>query len=242
MVVFGGSYGIGADIAALGRAVRRRRCTCSAGPPPAPTSSAATRSRRGRAQVLAATGRVDFVVNTAGVLHRGELEETSEETIYEATEVNYLAPVFIAQEFYPHLRGPVAGCCCSPRARTPAAAAGYSLYSSAKAAVVNLTQALADEWASSGVAGELRQPRADRHPDAHQGLRRRAAGQPAGLRDGGPVRRCDVMLSGSTGHVVDVRRADPFASHLASSDAAAGVHEAEPGDEMPTGADQVTSG
>ena len=40
--------------------------------------------------------RGGYVVNTAGVLPRGTLLETSEETIYAATEVNYLAPVFIA--------------------------------------------------------------------------------------------------------------------------------------------------
>src|SRR5690606_40452635 len=53
--------------------------------------------RAAREQVLAAEGRIDFVVNTAGVLHRGELQETSEETVYAVTEINYLAPVFIAQ-------------------------------------------------------------------------------------------------------------------------------------------------
>ena len=56
------------------------------------------------ADVLAATGRVDFVVNTAAVLPRGLLTETTEETVYAATEINYLAPVLIAQEFYPHLQ------------------------------------------------------------------------------------------------------------------------------------------
>ena len=53
------------------------------------------------AEVLAETGQIDFVVNTAGVLPRGELAETTEETIYAATDVNYLAPIFIAQRFYP---------------------------------------------------------------------------------------------------------------------------------------------
>ena len=59
--------------------------------------------RRPAARCSPSTGRIDFVVNTAGVLPRGALAETTEETIYAATEVNYLAPIFIAQEFYPHL-------------------------------------------------------------------------------------------------------------------------------------------
>ena len=47
-------------------------------------------------EVLEKTDRIDFVVNSAGVLPRGPLRDTSEETVYASTEVNYLAPVFIA--------------------------------------------------------------------------------------------------------------------------------------------------
>ena len=59
---------------------------------------------------------------------------------------------------------------------------GYSLYSSAKAAVVNLTQALADEWADTGVRVNCINPERTGDPDAHQGLRRGAAGHPAHRR------------------------------------------------------------
>ena len=44
MVVFGGSYGIGGDIAELARQLRRRPCTPSPARPPTPTSSAAATS------------------------------------------------------------------------------------------------------------------------------------------------------------------------------------------------------
>ena len=70
--------------------------------------------------MLAETGRIDFVVNTAGVLVRGELAETSEETIYSSTDVNYLAPIFVAQEFFRIWLHPAAHCCCSPLRLTPA--------------------------------------------------------------------------------------------------------------------------
>ena len=103
IVVFGGSYGIGADIAALAARARRRPSRRSAAPAPTPTSSAATTSSPSPSRCIAEHGRIDFVVNTAGVLPRGSLLETTEETIYAATEVNYLAPVFIAQVFFPHL-------------------------------------------------------------------------------------------------------------------------------------------
>ena len=49
-------------------------------------------------------GSVDFVVNTAGVLPRGTLVESTDETIYNATDINYIGPILIAQEFHPLLR------------------------------------------------------------------------------------------------------------------------------------------
>ena len=146
MVVFGGSYGIGGDIAALARHYGAKVCTFS-------RSTTGTHVERhadiaGVAdQVLAETGRIDFVVNTAGVLVRGPLGDTTEETIYSSTDVNYLAPIFIAQEFFPHLAATGGSLLLFTSSSYTRGRSGYSLYSSAKAAIVNLTQALADEWA-----------------------------------------------------------------------------------------------
>src|SRR5699024_9509 len=142
---FGGSYGIGADIATL---------AASNGAHVHVFSRSATGTHvehRGeviaaRDKVLAERGRVDFVINTAGVLPRGTLAETSEEAVFSATEINYLAPVVIAQEFYAALKESQGGLLLFTSSSYTRGRAGYSLYSSAKAAVVNLVQALADEW------------------------------------------------------------------------------------------------
>ena len=48
-------------------------------------------------KAYAETGRIDYVVNTAGVLRIGKLAETDNATIEEALNVNYLAPVQIAR-------------------------------------------------------------------------------------------------------------------------------------------------
>ena len=122
-------------------------------------------------EVLAETGRIDFVVNTAGVLPRGELSESTEETIYAATEVNYLAPIFIAQEFYPHL------------AETQGVAAAVHLVVLHPRTLGLLALLLGqgcggqpDPGSGRRVgrhrgAGELHQPRAHRDADAHEGVR-----------------------------------------------------------------------
>ncbi|MGI8521689.1 MAG: 2-C-methyl-D-erythritol 4-phosphate cytidylyltransferase [Nocardioides sp.] len=209
MVVFGGSYGIGSDIAALAEKYGARVFSFS-------RSSTQTHVekrpelRAAAEQVLAETGQIDFVVNTAGILPRGDLVDSSEETVYAATEVNYLAPVLIAQEFYPHLartRGSLLFFTSSSYTR---GRSGYSLYSSAKAAVVNLTQALADEWAGAGVRVNCINPERTGTP-----MRTKAFGEepPETLLESTTVARVsvDMLVSPQTGHVVDVRRDDPMA-------------------------------
>ncbi len=212
LVVFGGSYGIGADIVAMASKVGADVFSFS-------RSSTKTHVERradiaaAAEQVIRATGRVDYVVNTAGVLARGSLVDASEETIYNSTEVNYLSLFFISQVFFPHLaesRGSLLFFTSSSYTR---GRSGYALYSSAKAATVNLTQALADEWERDQVRVNCINPERTATPMRHKAF----GAEPAGtLLDSTTVARTslDVLLSGHTGHVFDVRRDDPFAGAL----------------------------
>jgi NAD(P)-dependent dehydrogenase (short-subunit alcohol dehydrogenase family) len=135
--------------------------------------------------------------------------ETSEETVYNVTEVNYLAPVLIAQEFFPHLRRTHGSMLNFTSSSYTRGRRGYSLYSSTKAAVVNLTQALADEWSDDGVRVNVINPERTGTP-----MRTRAFGQepPGTLLDSEEVARrsLDVLVSGETGMVVDIRKDDPL--------------------------------
>jgi 2-C-methyl-D-erythritol 4-phosphate cytidylyltransferase len=234
VVVFGGSYGIGADIVML---AKRYGATVMSFSRSATGTHVERRDdiRSAREQVLTKAGQVDFVVNTAGILPRGTLEETSEETIYAATEVNYVAPILIAQEFYPLLRLTSGALLLFTSSSYTRGRSGYSLYSSAKAATVNLTQALSDEWAGAGVRVNCINPERTATP-----MRTKAFGQePAEtLLDSEIVAKAAlrVLLSDLTGHVIDIRRADPFTSHALSARVADDMHQAEPHDEMPEGA------
>jgi 2-C-methyl-D-erythritol 4-phosphate cytidylyltransferase len=206
MVVFGGSYGIGADVVALARKYGAQVCSFSRSTTRTHVERREDVARAAR-EALDAHGSVDFVVNTAGVLPRGELVSTSEETLYAATEINYVAPVLIAQEFFPHLAATKGSLLFFTSSSYTRGRSGYSLYSSAKAAVVNLTQALADEWSGAGVRVNCLNPERTRTP-----MRERAFGEePEGsLLDSAFVARAalDTLLSDQTGHIVDLRRAD----------------------------------
>jgi 2-C-methyl-D-erythritol 4-phosphate cytidylyltransferase len=116
--------------------------------------------------------------------------------------------VFVAQVFHPHLAATGGSLLLYTSSSYTRGRSGYSLYSSAKAATVNLTQALADEWARDGVRVNCINPERTATP-----MRTKAFGkEPAdSLLDSETVARTslDVIVSDFTGHVIDVRREVP---------------------------------
>ncbi len=209
MVVFGGSYGIGKDIAELAEShgatvyALGRSTTGTHVENPDHVSEALERA-------YAETGRIDHVVNTAGVLRIGRLAETDPEVIEEALRVNYLAPVHMARAAHKYLAETGGQLLLYTSSSYTRGRAEYSLYSSSKAAMVNLTQALADEWAGDNIRVNCVNPERTATP-----MRTKAFGQePAGsLLSSEAVARTslDVLLSTLTGHVIDVRQQDPTA-------------------------------
>ncbi|MBR8743605.1 bifunctional cytidylyltransferase/SDR family oxidoreductase [Nocardiopsis sp. MG754419] len=206
VVVFGGSYGIGAEVADLtekhGARVFRYSRSATRTDVADPEDIAAALE-----QAHSATGRVDHVVNTAGVLRIGRLDRTSTAEIEEALKVNYLAPVNIARAAFPYLSQTGGQLLLYTSSSYTRGRGEYSLYSSSKAATVNLTQALADEWSEDGVRINCINPERTQTP-----MRTKAFGEePSGtLLSADKVARTsvDVLLSDLTGHVIDVRRED----------------------------------
>lgn len=207
LVVFGGSYGIGADVAELARVYGAtvyalgRSTTGTHVEDPAQVEEALAKAH-------SETGRVDFVVNTAGILRIGKLAETDNQVIEEALKVNYLAPVYMARSAHKYLSKTQGQLLLYTSSSYTRGRGDYSLYSSTKAAMVNLTQALADEWAADGIRVNCVNPERTRTP-----MRTKAFGnEPEGsLLSSEAVARTslDVLLSPLTGHVIDVRRQDP---------------------------------
>lgn len=207
LVVFGGSYGIGADIAALAERYGARVFALG-------RSTTGTHVENPEdiddalSKAYAETGRIDYVVNTAGVLRVGKLAETDNATIEEALRVNYLAPIQIARASHKYLAETKGQLLLYTSSSYTRGRAEYSLYSSSKAAMVNLTQALADEWSADGISVNCVNPERTATP-----MRTKAFGkEPAGsLLSSEEVARTslDVLLSSLTGHVIDVRKQDP---------------------------------
>lgn len=149
VVVFGGSSGIGEALVAQCRDFGAnvysfsRRHGCDITQP--------AEVRLALDQVYQAEKRIDFIVNTAAVLIKKPLAFLTDEEVLANCQVNYLGAVHVARAGYEYLktsRGMLINFTSSSYTR---GRSGYSLYSSSKAAVVNLTQALSEEWLNAGV-------------------------------------------------------------------------------------------
>ncbi|QTX05276.1 bifunctional cytidylyltransferase/SDR family oxidoreductase [Agromyces archimandritae] len=205
VVVFGGSYGIGASIAELAEQAGARVYPFSRS-----TTGTDVTSRKSVREALeraAADGPIDYVVVTAGVLAIAPLVETKRKTLRKTLEVNLLAPAKVAQEAYPYLAETGGQLLFFTSSSYTRGRAGYSLYSATKAGVVNLTQALADEWADSNVRVNCVNPQR-----THTPMRTNAFGEePAGtLLEPDEVARVslNVLDAPITGQIIDVRVTD----------------------------------
>lgn len=148
-VIFGGSAGIGKAIvnvlADAGCSVRSfsRRDGCDVADYGQVESAIA--------EAVRAWGRIDHVVNAAGLLQKAPLAEQAPADVARQVAVNLLGALNVAKCSHPALkqtRGMLLNFSSSSFTR---GRANYSAYSACKAGVVNLTQALADEWKEDGI-------------------------------------------------------------------------------------------
>ena len=97
---------------------------------------------------------LNLVINNAGYLFNGSIEDTSEEEIHKTYRINYFAPLRIIQLMLPNIKegkahivniGSMGG--FSGSVKYP----GLSVYSSSKAALANLSECWAEELKDYGV-------------------------------------------------------------------------------------------
>lgn len=145
LVVFGGSYGIGKDICTIARDNGSKVYSFSRGENNVDVSDK-NKIKETLHEVFKKEGKIDFVINTAGILDKQALYNMDYETIERSISVNYLGSIYIAKEAFPYLNKSKGGLLLFTSSSYTRGRSLYSLYSSTKAAIVNLTQALAEEW------------------------------------------------------------------------------------------------
>lgn len=148
---------------------------------------------------------IHFVVNTAGLLNVGKLESRSIKSIKEEIETNYMGSINVAKACIEPLKKTKGGMILFASSSYTRGREMYSLYSSSKAAVVNLVQALSKEFYEHGIrinainpertATQMRFKNFGKEPE--DSLLNPDEVAESSLR---------VLLSNLTGQIIDVRK------------------------------------
>jgi NAD(P)-dependent dehydrogenase (short-subunit alcohol dehydrogenase family) len=107
--------------------------------------------RKAVAEVVAATGRLDCLVNAAGLWTEGRADETREEDFDRVLGVNLKGLYFLSAAAIPHLEGTGGSIVNLSSDAGLQGNAGAAVYCASKGAVSNLTRALALELAPRGI-------------------------------------------------------------------------------------------
>lgn len=203
VVIFGGSRGIGESVARLASALGATVHSFSRSE--GVDVALPDQVRAALRQSEDASGAIDIVINTAGVLRQGLLEGTSYESIAEQIGSNLTGSIVVAKESFPFLvprRGSIVLFASSSYTRGRARSC---VYSATKAAVVNLAQGLAQEFAGPGVRINVINPERTATPMRSENFGVEPASQ---LLDTEVVARATLSLAISpvTGEVLDVRK------------------------------------
>jgi 2-C-methyl-D-erythritol 4-phosphate cytidylyltransferase len=216
VVVLGGSSGIGAELA---RQLQEEGadvvCHSRTG------SGCFVEDRASVRQALASAaarfGKIDHVVLTAGVLTVGELVMLTDEQLQHDVGVNLMAAFVVAQEAHSYLSESQGSLLLFSSSSYTRGRAKYTVYSATKAALVNLTQALADEWSADRIRVNCISPSRTATP-----MREKAFGaeEKSTLVQAATVAQSSlrVLASDSTGQVFDVRlpQTDPLLTEVES--------------------------
>lgn len=148
VLVFGHSSGIGAEIYALcaENGARVHGMSLSSGVDITDYPAVQRHIR----EFANTNGDIDILISTVGVLHREMLVDMLPERLRQDIEVNYTAQALLVKYALPYMRkgGSIAlfGSSSYTRGRST-----YAVYSSTKAAIVNLVQAVSEEVISMGI-------------------------------------------------------------------------------------------
>lgn len=149
VIIFGGTRGIGkamADILLAGGArvnVCSRETGCDI-----TLEEDVMRALEGASEEF---GGLDVVVNAAGLLKNGKLHEQSAADVSEQININLTGALNVARHAHAWLRDSGGSLLLFASSSYTRGRAGSAIYSATKAAIVNLTQGLSEEWAQDGI-------------------------------------------------------------------------------------------
>jgi len=143
IVVFGASSGIGLDIADIAK----KYCAKVYGYSRENNVDISNYSNVENAlkAVCEKESKIDCVINTAGVLSMGKLENREIEDIVKDININYIGSINVLKASIPYLKSTKGAFLLFASSSYTRGRANFAIYSSTKAALVNLTQAISEE-------------------------------------------------------------------------------------------------
>lgn len=202
LVVFGGTSGIGKAIAQL--ASQQGAQVFTTGLSQGCDITNPQQVEEFLTQVNNQAGRISAVINTAATLTKKPLIDTSAEEISQEVNTNLLGAINVAKASYPYLKASQGMLLLFTSSSYTRGRSNYSIYSATKAANVNLTQALAEEWQPAGIKVNIINPARTATPMRTKNFGKEPANTLLTAEEVAEA-SLNTLLSGLSGLVIDVK-------------------------------------
>ena len=203
LVIFGGSYGIGKDIAKLAKDYNAKVYTFSRSETNTDVANI-NDVKEALESVYKKEGKIDYVINSAAILIKKSLYNMDYTDILNSININYTGAVTIIKESIKYLKesnGSILNFTSSSYSR---GRADYSIYSSSKAAIVNLTQAMAEELECEGIRVNCINPERTLTPMRIKNFGKEDSNTLLSSKDVALI-SINTILSDITGQIVDIK-------------------------------------
>lgn len=204
IVVFGGSYGIGHEIVKLAQEMNAKIYSFSRSENGVDVGNS-EQVKTILEKVYTETKRIDYVVCTAGILVKESIHSMSYADIIGSINTNYLGAINIAKESFPYLKKTKGSLLLYTSSSYTRGRMMYSIYSSTKAAIVNLVQALNEEWFEFGVRINCINPERTDTPMRVKNFGLEPKDSLLKAKDVA-IASINTLISSLTGEVIDVRK------------------------------------
>lgn len=203
VVVFGGSSGIGLDVCKVCEENGAKVYSFSRSSNQVDIRNI-EKVREVLGQVYEKEQRIDFIVDTASILHKEPLTHIGYKEIEEEIDINYKGMVIVAKEAFEYLKASKGQLIFYTSSSYTRGRMNYTIYSSTKCATVNFVQALAEEWSNFGIKVNCINPERTKTPMRIKNFGIEPDDTLLKSIDAAKV-TVKVLLSELTGQVVDVK-------------------------------------
>ncbi|WP_413854060.1 2-C-methyl-D-erythritol 4-phosphate cytidylyltransferase [Candidatus Ruminimicrobium bovinum] len=203
IVIFGGTSGIGEATANLAKEYKAKIYTPSLRNDCDITNY--NQIEKYLKKVFEENKKIDYVINSAGILSMGKLVERKIEDIQKDININYIGSINVVKAAIPYIKQSKGSMQLYASSSYTRGRALYSTYSSTKAGIVNLVQALAEELYTEDIRINVINPERTATPMRFKAFGKEPEGsllQPEKVAEAS----LKTLLSDLTGQVIDVKR------------------------------------